>query len=459
MVYKRPPYDPAAVGFGGDDARFLARIGFDAVRVGVVWKALEPAPGVFDNMYLNRIAGTVRTLARHGILSLLDFHQDLLNERFQGEGFPDWAIEDGGLPNPRLGFPGNYLGNAALQHAFDEFWANAPGPGGIGLESRYAAAWRHVAARFAADPSVLGYELLNEPFPGTPYLTCATTAGCPAFDAKLTAFDRRVARAIRTVDRRHLIFYEPNVVFDFGAATHVGRLSDGPAGFAFHDYCFSIAPEGCASEPRAFANALEHVKRTREAVLLTEFGSTPYAGDLAGMVRRADRDMVPWLEWSYCPCADPTGATPDPLVFDPARPPLGANLGSLALSTLVEPYPQLVAGTPRSWSFDSATKVFRLRYSTERVDRPGSFGTGSITVVAVPTLIYGGHYAVRVRGGAIVSRRGGPLVEISPCPGTRSVSVTIRRRGTSSASCLAPAAPQPGGIEINATLPGATVTT
>ena len=437
LVYKRPPYYPATTGFGDDDAAFLSRIGFNAARVGVIWKALEPTPGVFDEAYLARIAGTVRTLARHGIVSLLDFHQDLLNERFQGEGFPDWAIQDGGLPNPRLGFPDNYEGNPALQHAFDEFWANAPGPGGVGLQDRYAVAWRHVAARFAGDQSVLGYELLNEPFPGTPFATCAAAAGCPAFDAKLTAFDRRVATAIRAVDRGHLIFYEPNVVFDFGAVTDTGRLGEGPAGFAFHDYCFQIAPAGCPSEPRVFANALGHVKQTREALLLTEFGSTPYAGDLAGMVARADRDMVPWLEWSYCPCGDPTGATPDPLVFDPARPPRGANLGSLALGTLVEPYPELVAGTPRSWSFDRATRVFRLRYRTSRIDGRGSFTTGSVTVVAIPSFVYGHRYAVSVRGGAIVSSRGSPLLEISPCHGARAVSVIVRARGASSASCVA----------------------
>ena len=33
MVYKLPPYYPAATGFGDDDAAFLARIGFNAVRV------------------------------------------------------------------------------------------------------------------------------------------------------------------------------------------------------------------------------------------------------------------------------------------------------------------------------------------------------------------------------------------------------------------------------------------
>ena len=155
------------------------------------------------------------------------------------------------------------------------------------------------------------------------------------------------------------------------------------------------------------------------------------------MVARADRDMVPWLEWSYCPCGDPTGATPDPLVFDPARPPRGANLGSLALDTLVEPYPELVAGTPRSWSFDRATRVFRLRYSTSRVDGRGSFTAGSVTVVAIPSFVYAHRYAVSVRGGAIVSSRGSPLLEISPCHGARAVSVIVRARGASSASCVA----------------------
>ncbi|MGP0051053.1 MAG: cellulase family glycosylhydrolase [Solirubrobacteraceae bacterium] len=186
---------PAAAGFGSRDAAFLGRIGFNAVRVGVIWSAVEPEPGVFDNAYLNKVAGTVQTLARDGIVSLLDFHQDLYSQEFQGEGAPAWAVQDGGLPNPQLGFPANYLANTALQHAFDRFWANSPGPGGVGLQDRYAATWRHVAQRFAGDVSVLGYEIMNEPFPGTDYRPCATTAGCPPFDAQLTAFERRVDRA------------------------------------------------------------------------------------------------------------------------------------------------------------------------------------------------------------------------------------------------------------------------
>ena len=45
MVYKRPPYQPGAVGFGTDDADFLRRNGFNTIRLGMIYKAVEPQPG------------------------------------------------------------------------------------------------------------------------------------------------------------------------------------------------------------------------------------------------------------------------------------------------------------------------------------------------------------------------------------------------------------------------------
>jgi endoglycosylceramidase len=438
MVYKVRPYYPAAAGFGADDAAFLRRMGFNVVRVGVIWKAVEPKPGVYDDRYLRRIAATVRTLAKHGIFSLLDFHQDLYNERFQGEGAPDWAVQDDGLPNPKNGFPINYATNPALQRAEDHFWANSPGPGGVGLQDRYAAAWRHVARTFRTMRGVLGYELLNEPSAGTQFVSCLAPSGCPAFDAQLTAFHRRVAKAIRAVDRRTLIFYEPDVGFDFGVTTHVGALGHGPAGFAFHDYCLSASPNGCPSEPRGFSNALGYVAHTREALILTEFGSNRFGGDLSRMVSMADATMVPWIEWSYCPCHDPTGATPDPLVVNPAKPPRGSNVGRFAQSLLVEPFPQLIAGTPISWAYNTQKKSFQLRYSTAKASGRGRFAAGAITEISTPQFIYRRPYAVHVRGGAIVSRRGASMLEIAACSGARKISVLVLPSGRDHQSCRFP---------------------
>src|SRR4249920_1996408 len=81
MVNKQPPYAPSAQGFGDDDAAFLQRFGFDAVRLGLIYKAVEPSPGGYDDNYLNAIAATEANLARHGVFSQLDFHQDLFNEK------------------------------------------------------------------------------------------------------------------------------------------------------------------------------------------------------------------------------------------------------------------------------------------------------------------------------------------------------------------------------------------
>jgi endoglycosylceramidase len=375
-------------------------------------------------------------------VSLLEFHQDMYNERFQGEGAPDWAVQDDGLPaEPQLGFPANYEAMPALQHAFDHFWDNSPGPGGAGLQDRYAAAWQHVAARFRGDRSVLGYELINEPFPGTPYLTCGLPSGCPAFDAKLTAFNRKVDVAIRAADPRTLVWYEPNVLFDFGFVTNVGALGDPRAGFSWHDYCLMNESQGCSSHATTFANAAQHVAQTHEATMMTEFGATNSASDLQSMVQLADRNMVPWLEWAYCGCSDPTTAGPgttQAIVIDPSKPPTGSNLVLPTLHALVEPYPQVISGTPRSWTFDPGSRTFSFRYATARARGRGTFKRDAITEIATPALVYGGHYAARVRGGAIVSKRGAPILRIASCRRAKTITVLVTPNGRSRASCRAP---------------------
>ena len=445
-VAKFPPYEPAATGFGEDDAAFLAAEGYNVVRVGVIWKALEPQPGVYDDAYLSSIAATVDTLGKHGIVSLVDFHQDMWNERFQGEGAPDWAVQDDGLPHsPGLGFPGNYLAMPAVWRSFDHFWANDPGPGGVGLQDRYAAAWRHVAQRFAADKNVLGYDLLNEPWPGTQYPTCLVIAGCPLFDAQLTSFTRRVIGAIRQVDPRTLAFYEPHVFFNNGVATTMGNVGDAHAAFSFHDYCLLASDVPVAALQGAcgtfdglvFSNALARAKQTGDAVMLTEFGATDDATNLTEMTNLADRDMVPWIEWAYTG-NDPTtsgGGGAQAIVNDPRQPPTGANLKAAKLKLLSRPYPQVVAGTPVSFGFDGRT--FRLRYTTARAGGGAPFGAGSVSEVATPARQYPSGYAAQVDGGAILSAPGAEVLRIGSCPGATAISVTVAPTGTPSESCAA----------------------
>jgi endoglycosylceramidase len=235
------------------------------------------------------------------------------------------------------------------------------------------------------------------------------------------------------------VWYEPSVLFDYGFVTNVGALDDLRAGFAWHDYCLNGPPQGCPSNATTMANAAQHVARTHEATMLTEFGATANTTDLASIVALADRNMVPWLEWAYCGCSDPTGAgNLEAIVLDPSKPPTSSNLVMSTLRALVEPYPQLISGTPLSWGFDPTSRRFKFRYTTARAGRHGRFQLGALTEIATPALVYRGHYAARVRGGAILSKRGATILRIASCRRARTIIVTVSPSGHSRGSCRAP---------------------
>jgi endoglycosylceramidase len=442
MVSKLAPYEPSATGFGADDAAFLARNGFNVVRLGVIYAGVEPSPGQYNDAYLANIATTVKQLSKRGIYTLLDFHQDQYNERFHGEGFPAWAVQDDGLPNqPDLGFPGNYLGMPAVQHAFEHFWADSPGPGGVGLQERYTAAWAHVASRFASDTHVLGYDLFNEPWPGSNYLPCALPSGCPAFDATLGAFESKAVAAIRGNDKRHLVWYEPDVLFNGGnTPVLLPKFSDRRLGMSFHDYCLGGPEQTCVQgEKGALANAVKWSGQSGDSLLLTEFGATSDASVTTRVANDADAAMMPWVEWAYCGCGDPTTSANPPssqaLVVDPKKPPRGANVMTGDLRALDRPYPQAVAGTPRAFGFDPSSRAFNFTYTTTRASGHRRFKPGACTRVFVPAVQYPHGYTARVSGARVISRRGAGLLELASKRGAKTVRVSLRpaKKGHTSA--------------------------
>ena len=107
---------------------------------------------------------------------------------------------------------------------------------------------------------------------------------------------------------------------------------------------------------------------------LTEFGATDDLETIERIVRLADDHMVSWQYWHYCDCDDPTTSGPgvQAVVVDAAQPPRGDNVKREKLEVLARPYPRAVAGTPRSFGFDPATKRFDLVYSTRAPGRPGA---------------------------------------------------------------------------------------
>jgi len=421
--------DPAADGFGDKDLQWLADNGFNGLRLGVEDYGLEPQPGQFDDSYAGAIVSLATKAVSHGIYPLIDFHEDDYSPDFaSGNGFPAWMVQDDGLPHtPECGFGCDQFVMKALLVSWDHFWADDPAGDGVGLQEHFGRAASHIAAQLAPIDGLLGYEILNEPWPGSQWPTCILhQGGCPDADAELTAFNRRIAPALRSADARHLVFAEPYSTFNDGLPTSVDALGDSGGGFAFHVYCFlSGADQGselpgaevvCPPlEQAAFRNADSQVAGTGEALLMTEFGATPDTRVITRITSDADAHMTSWMWWTY---NEGTG-------LDPSQNPPDQNLNAAVANLLVRAYPRAIAGTPVRWSFDTAGKSFSLEYTTARADGRGSFAAGAISEIYLPARQYPKGYAVSVSGGSLHSAPGASVLEIAQAPGAPSVQVSV----------------------------------
>jgi len=439
MPSKLLPAYPSARGFGPADAVLLARMGINAVRITVERYAVEPTPGTFDAAYVDHIAQTVQMLAEHHIFTLIDFHQDDFGPAFLDNGYPTWmTVTDGLTNNDHLPFPEQYVLNPALNRAFDHLWANDIGPSGNRLQADDAGILSFVAAHLRHQPGLLGYEILNEPWPGSVFRSCLNPAtGCPAFDkGPLSAYYRRMATALRAADPVHMIWYEPLVTFNFGTPTSVTPPGGHLIGFAFHDYklCTRLIPTAPCGRQDALviSHALAQSAATGNALLETEFGATTNTAQIAGQLSLYDQNMISWMFWSYPLDIDP------PAPGGSLLPPTPGNLNQPVVNVLTRPYPQLVSGTPTAWNFDPGTDIFTLQYSTARADGAGTFAPGAVTQIAVPARVYPHGYRVTVGGGVVIPSPDLPgILLVGACRGASTVTVTVSpgTQGPGAGSC------------------------
>ena len=147
--------------------------GFNVVRLGLIWEAVEPQPGKYNDDYLDFFLDFADLLKKYEIRFYLDMHQDLfgaMGTPWGGDGAPDWAYLSGGK-KPRKPFfvwAEGYFFPGSVTRGFDAFWHNAPAADGVGVRDRFAAMWAYVADRFKAKENLLGFDVFNEPYPGSP---------------------------------------------------------------------------------------------------------------------------------------------------------------------------------------------------------------------------------------------------------------------------------------------------
>lgn len=448
--------------FTAADAASLARLGFNVVRLGVIWEGLEPGPrgvgpndprycapqppgesfrvlGAADpfnakvlNAYLRRTGAIIGLLARAGIRVIIDMHQDSFGSAFSNpsspapwtaEGAPPWATCTDGRPFTAPVLWSAAIGAPAVVAAMHNVFANDVRGDLLG---QLAHVWHAVAAHFRGNPDVLGYEVYNEPEdvsvaafdselecdyggPAHEPRSCSESGARPPRDGLIGA--------IQSGDPGHVVFYEPPVTTDFGLPETIGiseplRFRD--LALAFHLYSPPAPELALVGHERAET-------RTRQPGgppwIMDEFGASVI--DTTGAnatVTLADEDGLSWTYWSGLQLDDPTGDPDEGLLNEQT----GAPYGPMA-TVLAVPYPWATAGIPGPQSFNAATGAFAYAYRPQRSIR-------APTEIMLPRYTYPHGYRVSVRGARVVSGRGASVLQLTPRRGAGEVRVTVVAR-------------------------------
>lgn len=213
--------------------------GFNVVRLGIIWDGLEHEPGVYNEEYLKGIDEMIQWAADNGLYVFLDMHQDLYSVEFS-DGAPSWATITNDQPHQTGSvWSDSYLISPAVQTAFDNFWANAPAPDGIGIQDHYINLWKHLADRYKDNRSVIGFDIMNEPFVGSganhvmPLLLQSyarilvekTSAAPPSEEELLYMWSAEKMKVLETLKEKEVYknwidaIYEVNAEFESGTLT------------------------------------------------------------------------------------------------------------------------------------------------------------------------------------------------------------------------------------------------
>ncbi len=264
----------------------IASLGLNSVRLTLSWSLLEPQRGHISQQYLDRIRQAVSWATDNRVYVILDMHQDAWSatvgappgshcragtEPMKGwDGAPRWATRTDKAPACQ--FTGRDLA-PNVSRAFQSFYVDRDG-----IQTELVHAWAVLAASFADNATVAGYDLFNEPnFAETPPVSSTLL---------LWNYYARAIAAIRNAEASaphgyaHPVILEPSI---FWSGFGVDNLP--PAGFSHdpqlvyspHLYNESITSDqdlgiNLVSIERGFRLAQASANRLNAALWIGEWG-------------------------------------------------------------------------------------------------------------------------------------------------------------------------------------------
>ena len=276
------------------DATDFARLrahGLRAARLVLGWKGIEPEPGVIDEAYLDEVVRLARLATAAGIHLWPELHQFFWDH----DGMPGWTCD------LERELTSEYMMGCAAQ-----FWGSET------LQARFAEIWTMLAERLRDVPSVVLFDVLNEPPPPS-----AEAQLDGSFEQQvLPAFYDRVITAIRSVDPDRVVAVEPSIAAlepsGLGPIPHA-NLVLAPHVYVLHTYVpgqglvwlFPPSPELVRMQ---YAQAEAAAAARGMALVIGEFGvalTAPAAAEpgLAGWlldaIARQDAGAMGALYWDY----------------------------------------------------------------------------------------------------------------------------------------------------------------
>lgn len=233
-----------------DDIKFIKRSGFNSVRVPFNYRLFvaEGEPRRLEGVGYELLDRVVGWCKREGLYVILDMHA-------APGGQTGDNIDDG------WGYPFLFENAESQELAIN--------------------VWRKIAARYKNEPTVLGYDLLNEPI--------AHFFDTAHFNPLLEPLYRKMVLGIRGVDRNHIIFLG-GAQWDTNFKVF-GAPFDDKLAYTFHKYWMDVKQE-------AVQEYVDFGDKYGVPIWMSESGENTDAW-IASFRTLLERNHIGWCFWTY----------------------------------------------------------------------------------------------------------------------------------------------------------------
>jgi endoglucanase len=226
------------------DIQFLARVGYNSIRIPIDYRFFTPGNDE-GFMLLDRVVGWAK---ESGLYVIIDMHA--------APGGQTGANIDNSW-----GYPWLFESSECQQETID--------------------IWKRIAGHYRDSPTVLGYDLLNEPIPHYPSLQI--------YNSRLEPLYRRIVAGIREVDTHHVVILG-GAQWDSNFNVF-GPPFDSNAVYTFHKYW--MPPEQASIQPYLDFRDKYHVP-----IWLGESGENNDAW-VSQFRQLLEKNDIDWCFWPY----------------------------------------------------------------------------------------------------------------------------------------------------------------